>query len=153
MCGWVVALLCGVTSRAAPSSAVQTAFGQWLPAFLNFTRANGLPVDFISSHAYPTQVDNGLDLNAIELLVSQIRQQIPAAMPLSISEYNSGLYPFFFDNNDAAFAAAFVVRNLPMLQQYNVREWLKSRRHLPACATCFIQSFVAKEWHSAIECV
>ena len=43
-------------------------------------------------------------------------------MPLVYSEYNSGLYPFFVDNNDTPFAAAFVARTVALLDRFQV--WL-----------------------------
>lgn len=41
--------------------------------------------------------------------------------PLVYSEYNSGLYPFFVDNNDTPFAAAFAVRTMALLDKFHVR--------------------------------
>ena len=48
--------------------------------------------------------------------------QVGDTMPLVYSEYNSGLYPFFVDNNDTPFAAAFVVRTAALLDKFQV--WL-----------------------------
>lgn len=101
------------------TDAAQTSGGAWLPEFLNFTTAHHAAVDFVSTHAYPTQLDNGLDLNAMRQLIGEARQQVellvvvvvvvsalrelttaagaihnqvPSSMPFVVSEYNSGLF-------------------------------------------------------------
>lgn len=89
-----------------------TSGGAWLPEFLAFAAARGAPVDFVSVHHYPTDVAGGLDVDALSELVQQSRAQVPAAVPLVLSEFNSGLF-YWQQNNDEDYASAFLVHSLP----------------------------------------
>lgn len=108
--------------RVSPSLQVggpTTAGGAWIPEFLAYTKAHSLPVDFVSIHAYPTDLGNGQDVNALEDSIRAGRDRVGPSRRLVLSEYDSGLYNFA-DNNDQPFAASFVARNIPLIQRYNL---------------------------------
>eukprot|EP00658_Telonema_sp_P-2_P024157 TRINITY_DN19695_c0_g1_i1.p1 TRINITY_DN19695_c0_g1~~TRINITY_DN19695_c0_g1_i1.p1 ORF type:complete len:516 (+),score=81.88 TRINITY_DN19695_c0_g1_i1:147-1694(+) len=86
-----------------------TSGGAWLPAFVQYCQQSGTPVDFVSTHGYPTEVQHGLDPDAMRELFSEARSKVPS-LPLVFSEYNSGLYDNLIQNDDSSFAAAFAVK-------------------------------------------
>ena len=59
-----------------PVRCTQSEAGGWLPEFVNYTAAGGYPVDFISTHGYPNQVGNGMEVDGMAMLVSAARAQV-----------------------------------------------------------------------------
>jgi len=89
-----------------------TAQSQWIPEFKNFVVTNSLPLDFISTHEYPTDI-TPLQRGILKQVISKAKAEA-APYPVFYSEYNSGLYdPGFHDD---PFAAAFVMFNIQDLQ-------------------------------------
>jgi xylan 1,4-beta-xylosidase len=78
--------------------------------FLYRAKSQGLPVDFVSTHLYPTdpvvlQEPAGF-ASALDGYVKQVRAFDPN-LEVYLSEYNSGLYADL--NHDSSYAAAFTV--------------------------------------------
>jgi xylan 1,4-beta-xylosidase len=96
----------------------------WLDAFLNFCFANGLPVDFVSTHPYPTdwaldehgqgeKLTRGVDATPADLA---LLRRIVAASPypnaeIHLTEWNSSSSPRDH-THDTLPAATFVVRSV-----------------------------------------
>jgi len=89
-----------------------------IPEFLQFCSQNNVPVDFISTHEYPTDIQP-VTRNVMQNVTSIARQQA-GSLPLYYTEYNDGLYdpPF----HDSSYAAAFIVKNVNDVQG-NVDLW------------------------------
>jgi xylan 1,4-beta-xylosidase len=107
--------------RVDPQLAVggpASARNEWIPEFLEFCAGEGLPVDFVSTHHYPTdacgsQGDTESRLaaserGALRLQAARAREQA-GSKPLHYTEWNSSS-----DSrdplHDEAYAAAFVVK-------------------------------------------
>jgi len=89
-----------------------TAQSQWIPEFKGFCQTNSLPLDFISTHEYPTDI-TPLQRGIMKTVITKAKEEA-APFPVYYSEFNSGLYsPGFHDD---PFAAAFVMYNLQDLQ-------------------------------------
>lgn len=88
---------------------------KWIPETLQFASANGMTLDFVSSHIYPT--DWGSDNVPRDIMIQKlsIARQQAGKTPLYITEYNSGLYCC---NHDTPYASAFVIANIPRLAPY-----------------------------------
>lgn len=84
-----------------------TCQSQWITDFLTYCQANNLPVDFVSTHEYPTDLPDP-KRDDMEKVFAQARSEA-GKLPLYYSEFNDGLYenPAYHDNSDAA---AFVVK-------------------------------------------
>jgi xylan 1,4-beta-xylosidase len=64
----------------------------WIPDFIAFTQENGVPVDFISTHLYPT--DPMLPFTAdgfMDAIAESAALAATAQLPLVMTEFNSGL--------------------------------------------------------------
>ncbi|MCA9970831.1 MAG: hypothetical protein KC425_11485 [Anaerolineales bacterium] len=104
--------------RVGGPSSAQNA---WIPEFLDFCETNGLPVDFVTTHHYPTDAfgDPGDDTET-QLAKSErsiLRQQTAAARrdargkPLYYTEWNSSSNPRDA-RHDQPYTAAFVVKTI-----------------------------------------
>ncbi|EGD74675.1 hypothetical protein PTSG_12384 [Salpingoeca rosetta] len=101
---------------------------QHVADFIHNTSARGIPVDFVSTHLYPSDPNcnlpstrNDPDCFAHTL---QSTQKIAAAahLPLLITEYNDGLEGTP-PHRDTAYAAAFVFHNVPLVQNLSLFSW------------------------------
>jgi len=85
---------------------------QWIPETLKFAQANGLKLDFVSSHIYPTDFgDKNVSRTVMQDKLSIARKQA-GSTPLYITEFNSGLYCCL---HDTPFASAFLISQIPKL--------------------------------------
>lgn len=89
-----------------------TAQSQWIPAFKSFVLANNLPLDFISTHEYPTDVEP-LQRDIMKKVFTKAREEA-SPFPVIYSEYNSGL--FYPGKHDDPYASAFVMYNVQEVQ-------------------------------------
>ena len=98
-----------------------TADDEWVPEFLGFCEANKLPVDFVSTHHYPTDAlgkpgdDTETQLSDAprDVLIARVRKMRQAAgdRKLCYTEWCSSSNPFF-DLHDQPYAAAFLFKNM-----------------------------------------
>jgi xylan 1,4-beta-xylosidase len=109
-----------------------TAIDAWIPEFRQFCAANHVPVDFISTHHYPTDAAFGLDLDMEEqmarsergILTKRLRKALDEAGPLPVyyTEWNNSPSPRD-PYHDVPYCAAFIVKtitdNLGMLDCYS----------------------------------
>ncbi|MDE4541144.1 beta-xylosidase [Thermoanaerobacterium sp. R66] len=98
-----------------------TACDEWIPDLINFCSTENVPLDFISTHHYPTDEPLGHGLNMEEALakaprgITKIRaekaRKEAGDYPLFYTEWNSS--PSCRDiYHDEPFAAAFVVKSI-----------------------------------------
>ncbi|EAL63287.1 beta-xylosidase-like protein [Dictyostelium discoideum AX4] len=80
----------------------------WIPETLAFAKANGIQLDFVSTHEYPTDIQP-LQRNIMKQVLTNSRQQVGPNMKLYYSEYNDGL----FFRHDTTYASAFIMFNIP----------------------------------------
>jgi xylan 1,4-beta-xylosidase len=98
-----------------------TADNGWAPEFLGFCETNKLPVDFISTHHYPTDAlgkpgdDTEAQLSDAprDVLIQRVRKMRQAVgdRKLCYTEWCSSSNPFF-DFHDQPYAAAFLFKNM-----------------------------------------
>jgi len=96
-----------------------TCQSQWIPEFLNYTKTYNVPVDFVSTHEYPTDIQP-VTRDVMTQVTATARAQA-GSLPLYYTEYNDGLYsnpPY----HDTPYAAAFIVKNVHDVQG-NVDMW------------------------------
>ncbi len=89
----------------------------WLPDLISYVTANDVPLDFASTHLYPT--DPNVPLNdrfGFSNAIKGACAQVPRDVPVLITEYNAGLYQ---ETLDKPYAASFVWHNLPLLAEIN----------------------------------
>jgi xylan 1,4-beta-xylosidase len=89
-----------------------TCQSDWVDPFLTWSKQNNVPVDFISTHLYPTDpnVVNGNTAPVILQTIATVRKH-SATLPVFYSEYNDGLFndpPL----HDDPFAAAAILKTL-----------------------------------------
>ena len=114
-----------------------TAMLSWVPEFTTWCRANGAPLDFVSSHLYPTdpQLPLGRD-NFMEAVANASAQAAAAGVPFMLTEFNAGLGSpednSGFSMLDSSFAAAFLlhqhllaqaVPNLASMSYWTFSDW------------------------------
>jgi xylan 1,4-beta-xylosidase len=98
-----------------------TANDEWLPGFLEFCETNKLPVDFVSTHHYPTDslgkpgddTETQLSDAPRDVLIQRVRK-VRATVgdrTLCYTEWNSSSNPFF-EFHDEPYAAAFLFKNM-----------------------------------------
>jgi xylan 1,4-beta-xylosidase len=98
-----------------------TADNQWLPEFMSYCEASGVPVDFVSTHHYPTDAfgkpgdDTTAQLAASTRSVlrdeaSKARDQA-RGKPLYYTEWSTSSNPFD-DLHDEPYAAAFIAKTV-----------------------------------------
>lgn len=64
----------------------------WIPAFLAFTKATNTPVDFVSSHLYPTDPQIPATRDAFSEAIAAAAVQAEAGgVPFLLTEFNAGL--------------------------------------------------------------
>lgn len=99
----------------------------WIPDLLEFVVAEQLPIDFVSSHLYPTDPDVRRQRNGFDLAIAEAAAQASASsrgkLPFYVTEYNPGLG---IDAADTPYGAAFVahvaatgVQNIPNLEAFS----------------------------------
>jgi len=98
-----------------------TANDKWIPDFLEFCAANKLPVDFVSTHHYPTDAlgkpgdDTETQLSDAprDVLIQRVRamRNTIGDRKLCYTEWNSSSNPFF-EFHDRPYAAAFLFKNM-----------------------------------------
>jgi xylan 1,4-beta-xylosidase len=115
---------CTVTAIKSIDESLQvggpvTADNQWIPEFLDFCKKNAVPVDFVSTHHYPTDAFGKPGADTITQLqhaprhvMKQMASKASAqagALPLYYTEWNISSNPRD-PLHDEPFAAAFVTR-------------------------------------------
>ena len=110
-----------------------TAKLQFVSEFIEDISSLGLPLDFVSTHSYPS--DSGCtsggetDPDCFAHSVQSNRDIAAAAgLPFSLSEYKEGLqggpgYGHGGAHADTAYAASFVLRNIPLLEDLDIFSW------------------------------
>lgn len=98
-----------------------TAANAWIPEFLDFCRRQRVPVDFVSTHHYPTDAFGQpgddtvtqLSKGRRSVLAEQAREARRQAgrLPLYYTEWSSSSNPFD-DLHDRPYAAAFLVKTV-----------------------------------------
>jgi xylan 1,4-beta-xylosidase len=99
----------------------------WIDEFLEFVAVNSVPCDFISTHAYPSDLaflDSAvgdvalLNSNIMKKLFSEARMKIDkklgASIPLICGEWNSSAGPYAF-NHDECNNAAYIAKTMDEL--------------------------------------
>ena len=96
-----------------------TADNQWIPELLDFCQANAVPIDFVSTHHYPTDAFGQPGDDTVAQLAAShrgvLREEAAAAReqargkPLYYTEWATSSNPFD-DLHDEPYAAAFIVK-------------------------------------------
>ena len=99
-----------------------TAFCEWIDIFLNATSENNLPVDFVSSHMYPTDyvvnwTENGIE--AFKIALQERTANITNGLTFYLSEYDSG-HGGNTHNLDDSYSASFMIFMAKQLQDLSV---------------------------------
>lgn len=83
----------------------------WIPEFLAFANASGAPVDFVSSHLYPTDPFIPATRDGFsEAVAAAAQQAATSAVPFYLTEFNAGLgTPNGVAVLDSAYAAGFLL--------------------------------------------
>jgi xylan 1,4-beta-xylosidase len=89
----------------------------WIPEFLAFVNASGTPLDFISSHLYPTDKQPAPNTEGfadyVKIGAANVSTMAPAGTPFVMTEFNAGLG---INQDDTSYSAAFVIHNHFSLQ-------------------------------------
>ncbi|HJR13303.1 MAG TPA: hypothetical protein VJ833_05330 [Rhodanobacteraceae bacterium] len=98
-----------------------TANDEWIPDFLEFCATTKLPVDFVSTHHYPTDAlgkpgdDTETQLSDAprDVLIQRVQamRKTVGDRKLCYTEWNSSSNPFF-EFHDQPYAAAFLFKNM-----------------------------------------
>jgi len=109
-----------------------TAIDAWIPELRDYCAKRSVPLDFISTHHYPTDASYGLGLDMEEqmsrqergVLNSRLRKALGEAgpLPLFYTEWNcspSPRDPYHDVSYDAAFIAKTVIDNLGLVDLYS----------------------------------
>lgn len=98
-----------------------TAIDAWIPELREFCSKNNVPLDFISTHHYPTDAAFGLGLNMEEqmarsergVLTKRVRKALEEAgpLPLYYTEWNNSPSPRD-PYHDTPYNAAFIVKTI-----------------------------------------
>lgn len=94
--------------RVGGPATAQTA---WLADLLNFTRTHGVPLDFVSTHLYPTDPQVPRTGDGFVRLLQQTRAIVGPGMPLLFTEFNSGLIGM----HDLPYASAMLVQTAALM--------------------------------------
>lgn len=91
-----------------------TAMLAWIPEFTAWCAANGAPIDFVSSHLYPTDPQLAVGRDVFMDSVANATQQAAAAgLPFLLTEFNAGLGGPGDAHNysmlDSSYTAAFLL--------------------------------------------
>lgn len=104
-----------------PVGGPSTARNEWIPELKAYCRQNGVPLDFVSTHHYPTDaaLGHGRDMEkmmsqvprgVLREMAAQARQEA-GDLPLYYTEWNNS--PSCFDPyHDDPYAAAFVIKTI-----------------------------------------
>ena len=98
-----------------------TAIDAWIPEFKAYCEKNSVPLDFISTHHYPTDAAFGLGLDMEEQMARQVRGNLRARAKKARGE--SGSLPFYYTEwncspsphdpyHDKPYNAAFIVKTV-----------------------------------------
>jgi len=84
-----------------------TCQSQWITDFLNYCIANNVPVDFVTTHEYPTDLPNP-QRDDMEMVFRKARSE-SGKFPLYYTEFNDGLYenPTY---HDSEYASSFLIK-------------------------------------------
>ncbi|HUX49932.1 MAG TPA: beta-xylosidase [Spirochaetia bacterium] len=109
-----------------------TAIDAWIPEFREFCKRQGVPLDFVSTHHYPTDASYGFGLDMEEqmarssrgVLYNRTRKALAEAgsLPLYYTEWNnspSPRDPYHDTSYNAAFITKTIVDNLGLLDCYS----------------------------------
>ena len=110
---------------------------QYIPDFIADISALGWPLDFISTHSYPSDSGDGYpctsasetDPDCFSRLVQNNRDFAAATgLPFYLSEYKEGLqegpeYGSLSAHADTAYAASFIMHNIPLLEDVDIFSW------------------------------
>jgi xylan 1,4-beta-xylosidase len=80
----------------------------WLPEFVSWCKSNHVPLDFVTTHEYPTDVQP-LQRDIMTKVLTKARSEV-GDLPLFYTEYNAGLGDIRYQ--DSEYPAAFVVKNI-----------------------------------------
>lgn len=106
-----------------------TARGEWITDLLQFTKSTETPVDFISTHIYPSDVafsdfaDGEVELKGLDYLqihFQRVENEVKALypkLPIIWGEWNSSAGPFA-TNHDTCNNAALVAGALALMSQH-----------------------------------
>lgn len=96
-----------------------TANNEWIEEFVGFCRNTGTPVDFISTHQYPTDAfgqpgddtEKQLAAGRRNVMSERVQDTVRRAsgLPVFYTEWNTSSNPFFH-RHDEPYAAAFVAK-------------------------------------------
>ena len=97
-----------------PVGGPATAMLAWIPEFTAWCAANGAPIDFVSSHLYPTDPQLPVARDAFMDAIANATQQAAAAgLPFYLTEFNAGLGSpadaHGYSMLDSSYAAAFLL--------------------------------------------
>lgn len=98
-----------------------TAIDAWIPEFRDFCVQNVVPVDFITTHHYPTDAAFGLGLDMEEQMARQVRGNLHGRVKKAVEE--SGPLPLYYTEwncspsprdrfHDYPYNAAFIVKTV-----------------------------------------
>ena len=93
----------------------------WIDEFIEATEKLSLPLDFVSSHLYPTckciNATEGVNAFYNNLAAAgDLLNKYNGKYKLYLSEFNSGLYGHTVNNHDDNFASSFMIFNAAKLQ-------------------------------------
>jgi xylan 1,4-beta-xylosidase len=95
--------------------------------FVDAVQAAKLPLDFVSTHLYPTDPEcpDASDLDCFKRLIHEARDYVRqhTSVPFYITEYNAGLGLKEGLDLDAPFAAAFAFRQIAAIEDVDMFSW------------------------------
>ncbi len=104
-----------------------TAKNEWITPFINFCKKNKLPLDFISTHHYPTDAFGKPGDNTFEQLAKSKRSVLQAdvkktkqqagKLPVYYTEWSTSSNPFD-ELHDQAYAAAYITKTIMKAREY-----------------------------------
>ena len=112
----------------------------WVPDFIAACKGNAtsppMPVDFVSSHLYPTDPECQTDAATKDpdcfahLILAAQKQAEDAGLPFLVTEYNDGLGR---TSRDDTTASSFVFRNIGLLGKVDMLSWWTVRLFSSFC--------------------
>lgn len=108
-----------------------TAAGAWIPEFIRYCVDNNVPLDFVSTHVYPSEDPRNVlgpdavgmpEKDVVANFVRKIYEQVQASgkpeLPIFWSEYNAGFTPGIWQV-DLPYAGAWLARNIALCDGLN----------------------------------
>lgn len=108
-----------------------TAAGAWIPEFIRHCVNNRVPLDFVSTHVYPSEDPRNVlgpetagmpERDVVASFVRKIYEHVQASgmpdLPIFWSEYNAGFTPGVWQV-DLPYAAAWLARNIALCDGLN----------------------------------